>query len=311
MPKLSFVIPAFNEQENLKAIYERLLELMTQHADYEYEIIFINDGSTDNTLSILQKLAKENSSLKYIDFSRNFGHQSALWAGLLHASGDAIISLDCDLQDPPELISEMIEKWQEGYEVVYARRLNFRGDNFFKKIASKIYYALLDKITNIPIPQNVGDFRLIDKKVLKALYAMKERSKYIRGMVAWTGFRSTFVDYHRPDRENGDSKYTFGKLFGLAVSGMMNFSSIPLKLGLYLGIISIITGFFLLSYQLIDTVINDAYYHLYKWLVVVIFIFMGFLFMLMWILGEYIAKIYDEIRARPLFIAKDKVNFDQ
>ncbi len=309
--KLSFVIPAFNEEENIEAIYERLIILANKYSEMDYEIIFINDGSSDRTLSILKELSDKNEHLKYIDLSRNFGHQATLWAGLLNASGDAIISLDCDLQDPPELIEQMIAKWKEGYKVVYARRLNYRGDNFFKKIASRVYYKLLDKITNIPIPQNVGDFRLIDKKVLKALYRMKEHSKYIRGMVAWTGYKSTFVDYHRPDREKGISKYTFRKLLGLAISGMMNFSHIPLKLGLYMGIISIISGFFLLSYQLVDVVINDAYYHLYKWLVVVIFIFIGFLFMLIWILGEYIARIYDEIRDRPLFIAKDKINFEE
>ncbi len=307
--KLSFVIPAFNEEENIRTIYERLITLTNKYSEIDYEIIFINDGSSDKTLSILKELSTENKSLKYIDLSRNFGHQAALWAGLLHASGDAIISLDCDLQDPPELIEQMITKWQEGFEVVYARRLNFRDDSFMKKIGSKIYYKLLDKITNIDIPQNVGDFRLIDKKVLKELKKMKERSKYIRGMVAWIGFKSSFVDYERPDREKGTSKYTLRKLIGLAISGMMNFSHIPLKLGLYMGVISIIAGFFLLGYQLVDVVINDAYYHLYKWLVVVIFIFIGFLFMLIWILGEYIARIYDEIRDRPLFIARDKINF--
>jgi len=307
--KLSFVIPAFNEEENIRTIYKRLITLTNKYSEMDYEIIFINDGSADKTLSILEELSLENKSLKYIDLSRNFGHQAALWAGLLHASGDAIISLDCDLQDPPELIEQMITMWQEGFEVVYARRLNFRDDSFMKKIGSKIYYKLLDKITNIDIPQNVGDFRLIDKKVLKELYKMKERSKYIRGMVAWTGFKSSFVDYERPDRKKGISKYTLRKLIGLAISGMMNFSHIPLKLGLYMGMISIITGFFLLGYQLVDVVINDAYYHLYKWLVVVIFIFIGFLFMLIWILGEYIARIYDEIRDRPLFVARDKINF--
>jgi len=307
--KLSFVIPAFNEEENIQVIYKRLITLTDKYSEMDYEIIFINDGSADKTLSILKGLSEKNKKLKYIDLSRNFGHQAALWAGLLHASGDAIISLDCDLQDPPELIEQMIAKWQDGFEVVYARRLNFRDDSFMKKIGSKIYYKLLDQITNIDIPQNVGDFRLIDKKVLKELYRMKERSKYIRGMVAWTGFKSSFVDYERPDREKGTSKYTIRKLIGLAISGMMNFSHIPLKLGLYMGVVSIISGFFLLGYQLVDVVVNDAYYHLYKWLVVVIFIFTGFLFMLIWILGEYIARIYDEIRDRPLFVARDKINF--
>ena len=228
---------------------------------------------------------------------------------MTHATGKAIISLDCDLQDPPEVIDKMIEKWKQGFEIVYARRSNYRNDNFLKKISSKIYYKLLDKITNINIPQNVGDFRLIDQKVLKALQRMNERSKYLRGMVAWTGFNSTFVEYHRPDRENGISNYTFIKLFKLATSGLINFSQIPLKISLWLGIFTVFAGFGLLTYQVADVIINDVYYHLYKWLVVMLFIFMGFFFMLIWIIGEYIGKIYDEVRNRPVFVVKDKGNF--
>ena len=310
MPIFSFIIPAYNEQDNIKTVYSKILELIQKNEYNDYEIIFVDDGSIDNTSTILKELAKNNQRVKFIELSRNFGHQAALWSGMAHATGEAIISLDCDLQDPPEVISEMITKWKQGHEIVYARRLNFRTDNFLKKILSKFYYRLLDKMTSIDIPQNVGDFRLIDKKVLKALLRMNERSKYLRGMVAWTGFNSTYVNYKRPDRQKGVSNYTFAKLLKLAVSGMMNFSSLPLKLGLILGIISIISGLVLLTYQIFDAIINNAYYHLYKWLVVIIFIFIGFLFMLMWIIGEYIGKVYDEVRDRPVFVIKDKYNFD-
>ena len=309
MSIFSFVIPAYNEQDNINTVYSKILELIQKNEYNDYEIIFVNDGSIDNTSNILKDLTTKNKNVKFIDLSRNFGHQAALWAGMAHATGDAIISLDCDLQDPPEVVSEMINKWEQGYEIVYARRLNFRKDNFLKKILSKLYYRLLDKMTNIDIPQNVGDFRLIDKKVLKALQRMNERSKYLRGMVAWTGFNSTFVNYERPDREKGVSNYTFGKLLKLGASGMMNFSSIPLKLGLILGIMTIVSGFALLTYQVVDVIINDVYYHLYKWIVVIMFIFMGFLFMLIWIIGEYIGKIYNEVRNRPVFVIKDKYNF--
>lgn len=305
----SFIIPAFNEQYNVKIIYNRLIDLMNKHKS-EYEIIFVDDGSRDNTKEELRKLSLSDRHLKIIGLSRNFGHQAALTAGLHYAQGDAIITMDCDLQDPPEIIEQMIEQWKQGYDIVYARRNNFRDDNFLKKQASKIYYKVLTKISDISIPSNVGDFRLISKAVQTELNTMKEKSRYLRGMVAWTGFKHSFVDYHRPDRELGVSGYSFKKLIKLGLNGFLDFSFLPLRIGLFLGIISIITGFLLLLYQLYDTVVNNAYYHLYKWLSVTMFIFMGFMFMLMWIVGEYIGKIYNEVRSRPIYIINDKINFE-
>lgn len=305
--KYSFVIPAFNEQDNIKVLYARIQEI-AEKLNIVYEIIFINDGSRDNTIDVLKELAEVDIKIKILDFSRNFGHQSALTAGLLYASGDAVISMDCDLQDPPEVIEKMIEKWQEGYKVVYARRLNYRNDNVIKKLGSKIYYKALSKFSTVYIPRNVGDFRLIDKKVLKEINKMNEHSRYLRGMVAWTGFEHAFVDYYRPDRSEGESGYSMTKLAGLGMDGMLNFSVIPLRMGLFLGIFSIICGFGLLTYQIFDYFVHNAYYHLYKWLIVVIFIFTGFLFMLLWIIGEYIGKIYDDVRNRPSFIIKETMN---
>lgn len=307
--KYSFVIPAYNEEQSIRLIYKRIIELINR-LNEKWELIFINDGSTDNTLNELINISNSDKNVKYITLSRNFGHQAALSAGLQYASGNAIISMDCDLQDPPEVVAEMIGKWKKGFDIVYARRQNFRKDNFMKKSGSKLYYKLLGKFASIDIPQNVGDFRLIDKKVLAEINQMPEHSRYLRGMVAWTGYKHTFVDYNRPDRQQGKSNYTLGKLATLGMDGMFNFSVLPLRLGFLLGIISMITGFMLLSYQIGDALINNAYYHLYKWLIVLLFIFMGFLFMLMWIIGEYIGKIYDEVRDRPLYIIDDMKNFD-
>ncbi len=307
--KYSFVIPAFNEEENIEALYKRIIEI-TENYQNEREIIFVNDGSTDGTLSVLKQLAESDKNLKYINLSRNFGHQAALSAGLKYAEGDAVISMDCDLQDPPEVIEKMIQKWHEGFQIVYARRQNFRKDNLIKKSGSKLYYRFLGKFTHIDIPRNVGDFRLVDRNVLKEINQMPEHSRYIRGMVAWTGFKHTFVDYQRPDRQKGESNYTLGKLARLGMDGVFNFSMLPLRLGFLLGFISIITGTGLLLYQVFDFVFNGAYYHLYKWLVVVLFIFMGFMFMLLWIIGEYIGKIYDDVRKRPLYVISDMKNFD-
>ncbi len=310
MTKISFVVPAFNEEKNIPHLYNRIVKLM-EKSDADWEIIFINDGSVDKTLTVLKAFAHSDKRVKYLNLSRNFGHQAALTGGLKYATGDAIVSMDCDLQDPPEVIEEMIGKWREGFHVVYARRKNFRKDNFLKRKASQVFYKLLDKFSDVRIPRNVGDFRLIDQKVLREINRMPEHSRYLRGMVAWTGFRFTFVDYFRPDREEGESGYTFAKLFGLAMSGMMNFSFLPLRFGLFMGVFSIIVGIILLAIQVFDSLFNHAYYHLYKWLVVVLVIFTGFIFMLLWILGEYIGKIYDEVRQRPVFIVEEKGNFDE
>ncbi len=216
--------------------------------------------------------------------------------------------MDCDLQDPPELVDQMLAKWREGFDIVYARRMNYRQDNFIKSSLSQIYYKIMSRFSDVDIPRNVGDFRLVDRKVQDEINLMPERSRYLRGMVAWAGFRSTFVDYQRPDRELGESGYTFRKLLQLGMSGLLNFSNIPLRLGLYLGTLTIILGIGLLAYQVFDSIFYQAYYHLYKWLVVVLFIFMGFLFILMWVIGEYIGKIYDQVRQRPIFIIREKGN---
>jgi len=306
---LSFVIPTYNEEKNVEIIYSRLKTLMAEIKE-TFEIIFVNDGSVDNTLEKLKQMSDSDNKVKVISFSRNFGHQSALTAGMKFAKGDAVISMDCDLQDPPELIKEMFKKWKEGFDIVYARRLNYRKDSFLKKFGSKIYYRLLSKFSFVDIPRNVGDFRLIDHSVLLEINNMPEQSRYLRGMVAWTGFRHTFVDYHRPDRKDGESAYSLSKLTRLGMDGMLNFSVLPLRLGFYMGLITTILGTLLFFYQVGDVLINNVYYHLYKWLTVILFIFMGFMFMLIWIIGEYIGRIYNEVRSRPIYIIREKINID-
>jgi len=310
MKKFSFVIPAFNEAKTIPQLYPRLVELMKKYEE-DWEIIFINDGSRDDTVQVIKDLSEKDKRVKFIGLSRNFGHQAALSAGLDYAEGDAIISMDCDLQDPPEVIEEMIEKWKEGVYIVYARRKNFRKDNLIKRYASKIYYKTLDRFSSVKIPRNVGDFRLVDRVVLEKIIGMREKSRYLRGMVAWTGYRFAFVDYYRPDREIGDSGYSFSKLLKLGMDGLLNFSFLPLKIGFLLGIISIFTGTAFLTYMIGDIFITNAKYELYKFLTVVLFIFMGFMFMLMWLLGEYIGRIYDETRNRPLFVIEETKNIEK
>lgn len=306
---LSFVIPAYNEEKNVEIIYSRLKALMTE-INEPFEIIFVNDGSVDNTLKKLKQMSESDNKVKIISFSRNFGHQAALTAGLKFARGDAVISMDCDLQDPPEIVNDMLIKWKEGFDIVYARRLNYRKDSWLKKAGSKIYYKLLSKFSFVDIPRNVGDFRLVDRCVQNEINNMPEQSRYLRGMVAWTGFKHTFVDYQRPDRKEGVSAYSLSKLTRLGMDGMLNFSVLPLRLGFYMGLITIMLGITLLFYQIGDVLINNVYYHLYKWLIVILFIFMGFMFMLIWIIGEYIGRIFNEVRSRPIYIVREKINIE-
>lgn len=303
----SVVVPAYNEQDTVNLFYERASSTMDSLGQ-PWEIVFVNDGSADGTLEALRALAKKDTRVKYVSLSRNFGHQAALTAGLAHASGRAIISIDCDLQDPPELIPQLCAKWQEGFDIVYARRSNYRKDSLTKRYASMAYYFVLGKTSDIDMPENVGDFRLIDRKVLSILKAMPERARYLRGMVAWAGFSHAFVDYQRPDRQLGDTGYSFKKLISLGMDGMLNFSLLPLRIGFIIGFVNIILGSLFLLYMVLDTLIFDKYYQLYKFLVVLLFMLMGVLFMFIWILGEYIGRIHNEVKGRPIYIESEKGN---
>ena len=309
MPNLSIVIPLYNEEQNLAMLHERLMGVMAR-LSISWEIIFIDDGSSDKTLKILEELASNQPFIKAISLTRNFGHQAALMAGLDNANGDAVITMDGDLQDPPELIPLMLDKWNDGFQVVYARRKNYRSDNFLKRWLSMLFYFIIKTLKMTTAPKNVGDFRLIDNRVLVELREMRERTRYLRGMISWLGFSYAFVDYDRPDRENGKAGYSFSQLTKLALDGFFSFSRVPLRIGLFLGVFSIFIGLGFMVYMIADILINDVYYHLYKLLVDVIFIFIGFLFILIWILGEYIGRIYHEVKGRNLYIIHKKVNLE-
>lgn len=308
-PKYSIVVPLFNEEEVLHKLYERLISLIEVLAE-PTEVLFVNDGSRDRTLDILRTLAAADSRIRFLSFSRNFGHQAALSAGLAYTSGKAVISMDGDLQDPPEIIVQLIERWKQGYDVVYARRQNYRKDNAVKRLGTRMFYSVSRRFSNFEIPGNVGDFRLLDRKVVEEINTMPEKSRYLRGMVAWTGYPHAFVDYHRPDRTKGESAYTLSKLVKLALDGVFNFSFLPLKLGLYVGVFSILFGTFFLGYMFYVQLIETFRYQLYMFLIVVLFIFMGFLFILLWLIGEYIGRIYDQVRDRPVYVIDEKANFD-
>jgi polyisoprenyl-phosphate glycosyltransferase len=307
--KISIVVPIYNEEENLPLLYSTVTEIMEAYSDrYTYELILVNDGSRDSSWSIISALAKNDPYIKALNFSRNFGHQMALTAGYDHASGDAIISIDADLQDPPSLIVEMLKAWHDGSSIVYARRIN-RQDSFLKKITALLYYRFLDYVSDVKIPRNVGDYRLIDKKVLQTIQGCREKARYLRGMVAWTGFKYTFIDFNRPNRHAGKTGYTWNKMFKLAFDGLTGFSLFPLKIAAFVGIFVIGTGTLMFGYITLDALLFGIDYPLFKWLVTIIYIFMGLQFILLWLIGEYIGRIHEQQKNRPLYVIDQGINF--
>ena len=232
--KYSIIIPVYNESEVIRETYNRLLTVMNQ-TKQSYELIFVNDGSTDTTAAIIREFIAKDKNVKLIDLSRNFGHQIAISAGMDSASGDAIVIIDADLQDPPEVILQMIEKWKEGYEVVYGKRIKRKGESFFKNITAKLYYRLLKQMTSVDIPVDTGDFRLIDKKVREVFLTLTEKNRYVRGLISWAGFKQTAVEYVRDERFAGTTKYPLKKMIKFALDGITSFSNKPLKLAIHTG----------------------------------------------------------------------------
>ncbi|EMI09303.1 glycosyltransferase family 2 protein [Anoxybacillus gonensis] len=304
MVKYSVVIPVYNEALVIRETYKRLKRVMEQ-TDGVYELLFVNDGSKDETLDILKELAIRDDTVKYLDFSRNFGHQIAITAGMDYASGEAIVIIDADLQDPPELILEMIGKWKEGYDVVYAKRTKRKGETFFKKATAYAFYRLLQAATEIDIPLDTGDFRLIDRKVRDELVGMRERSRFVRGLVSWVGFKQTAIEYERDERFAGETKYPLKKMIRFSLDGITSFSYKPLKLASLLG--------FLLSFVSVVWMIAVLYLKLFThstvtgWssLVMTVLFFNGVVLIMLGVIGEYIGRIYDEVKHRPLYILKE------
>jgi len=276
-----------------------------------FEIIFVNDGSRDNSQQVIGKLVENDRRIKFVNLTRNFGHQAAITAGMNFASGNMTVTMDCDLQDPPELIVEMMKKHAEGARVVYARRKK-REDSFFKKYSAKLYYSILKKVSKMPImEENIGDFRLIDRKVMDELKKMNEKSIYLRGMIAWLGFNYAIIDYDRPLRKHGNSGFSLVKMVGLAMDGILGFSLLPLRLGFFIGLICILAGLFFLGYISYDAIFNHVDYPLYKWLTIALVLLVGFMFILLWVMAEYIGRIFDETKGRPVYVIDSTGNIDE
>lgn len=303
--EISVIVPSFNEEKNVPLIYERLTSTLSQISD-DYEIIFVNDCSKDSTLSVIKQISEKDSHVKYISFSRNFGHQIAVSAGLDLCKGEAVVIIDADLQDPPELILEMYEKYKEGYKVVYAKRKSREGETWFKKITAKLFYRFLSAMTSIEIPVDVGDFRLIDKVIVKHLRNMPEKSKYIRGQISWIGYKQTFVEYHRDARLYGKTNYPLKKMLRLAFDGITAFSDKPLKMASAIGIISAILSLLAIVYALISHFIFDSAVSGWTSLIISVLFIGGVQLITIGIIGEYIARINNDVRNRPLYIIEEE-----
>lgn len=302
--KISAIIPSYNEQENVGLMYERMSKVLSKISD-DYEIIYVNDCSRDETFLRIKALADKDKHVKYVSFSRNFGHQIAVSAGLDVCQGDAVVIIDGDLQDPPELIEQMYEKYKEGYKVVYARRTSRDGETWFKKFTAKMFYRILASMTSIDIPVDVGDFRLIDKVIVQHLRNMPEKSKYIRGQISWIGYKQTFVDYHRDARIYGTTNYPLKKMLRFALDGITAFSDKPLKIASGLGIFSAIVSLLALVYALVSHFCFNNTITGWTSLILSVLFIGGVQLITIGIIGEYIARINNDVRNRPLYIVEE------
>ncbi len=301
---LSVIIPIYNEEDSIEKLYERLKHVVSG-LDVSHELIFVNDGSHDRSMELIRKLSGRDSSVRYIDFSRNFGHQIAVTAGLDHCSGEAVVIIDADLQDPPELIGEMYARMQEGYQVVYARRRQRRGEGVLKRWTARYFYRLLAKITSIEIPVDTGDFRIMDRRIVEVLRKMPEQEKYLRGQIAWAGYRQTFVEYDRDGRHAGRTGYTLRKMYRLALDGITSFSTAPLKFATALGFIVSMAAFFASLYVLYVKFISHNAVPGWASLMLVVLFLGGVQLICIGIIGEYISRMSANVRSRPLYVVRD------
>ena len=312
MKKISVVIPMYYEEEVANECYQRMKTVLKGIENYEYEIIFVNDGSKDRTLEILEEIATEDQNVKIVSFSRNFGHQCAVTAGIQYVTGDAVVIIDADLQDPPELIADMLKLWEDGNEVIYGKRKTRDGESKFKLLTAKMFYNTLNALSDVEIPKDTGDFRLVDRKVIDVINSLPEHNKFLRGLFSWVGFKQAAFEYERKERFAGETKYPLKKMLKLASDGIISFSTKPLKLVGGLGITSILISIGILIYSILSFV--------FKWntltagwtsLIITMTFLGGMILISLWMIGEYIARIYDECKGRPQYIIDRKINIEK
>jgi dolichol-phosphate mannosyltransferase len=306
---LSFVVPCFNEEEVISETLKRLNSFCKKLKDLDVEIIFIDDGSRDRTRELLKNYATEDTRIKVICFARNFGHQIAVTAGIDAALGDAVVLIDADLQDPPEVVHQMISKWRDGYDVVYGTRIERTGESAFKLATARGFYRLLNKLSDVPIPLDTGDFRLMSRAVIDTLRAMPERDRFVRGMVSWVGFKQIGLPYKRAARFAGESKYPLSKMLRFATDGILSFSTKPLQLSVGLGMISSVIALMGIVYALFLRVFTSTWVEGWTAIMIAVLFIGGVQLVCIGILGEYIGRIYNEIKNRPLYIVQEYVGF--
>ena len=308
MSKYSVVIPVFNEEMVINETYNRLKKVMDSTKE-DYDLIFVNDGSVDSTANLIKQISAKDKKVKLLDFSRNFGHQIAISAGIDYAEGDAVAIIDADLQDPPEVILDMIKKWKEGYEVIYGKRIKRKGETLFKKITAYFFYRFLKNLTNYEIPLDTGDFRLIDKKVCNVMRQLTERSRFMRGLTSWVGFKQTYIEYVREERAAGETKYPLRKMVNFALDAIASFSYKPLRLGSYLGFAFSGVSFMYFLYVIYLRLFTNKTVIGWTSLAAVTLFSFGIVFIMLGIIGEYIGRIYEETKNRPLYILREKIGF--
>ncbi|MCK6578139.1 MAG: glycosyltransferase family 2 protein [Anaerolineae bacterium] len=308
-PRYSIIAPIFNEEGNIELLQQRITEVMTQTGE-SWELIMVNDGSTDRSPELIDRAAAADPRLKAIHFARNFGHQIAVTAGIDHAAGDAVVLIDADLQDPPEVILDMIARWKDGFEVVYAVREQREGESWFKLFTAKLFYRLIYRITDVKIPLDTGDFRLMDRKVVDVLKSMREHNRFIRGMTSWVGFRQTGVNYIRKPRHSGETKYPLRKMVRFAWDAVTGFSFYPLQIMIY---VALVLGVLALAaipvVALLRLSLGMEFFGGQATTIILLLLLSSFQLFFLFVLGQYVARTYDEARGRPLYIVASRRNF--
>ncbi len=310
-PRYSIIAPIFNEEGNITLLYERIIKVMESTGE-AWELILVNDGSIDRSPEMIDDLAHRDPRIKTINFARNFGHQTAVTAGIDFAQGEAVVLIDADLQDPPELILEMIERWKAGFQVVYAVRAERKGESAFKVLTAKLFYRVIYRITDVNIPVDTGDFRLMDRRVVDALKSMREHNRFIRGMTSWVGFKQVGVNYVREARHAGETKYPLTKMIRFAIDAITGFSYFPLQIMIYvsliLGVLALLT-IPIIAFLRLE--MGQPFLGGQATTIIVILLMSSFQLFFLFILGQYVARTYDEARSRPLYIVASTIGFDQ
>lgn len=305
MERITILIPCYNEEKSIEMLYARLIKLFNSLTQYQFNVLFINDGSKDNTLNKIKQLRDNDKNISYISLSRNFGKENAMLAGLDYADGDAVILMDADLQDPPELIPQMIEEWEKGYDDVYARRRSRAGETWFKKASAHWYYRILQKFADIEIPSDVGDFRLLDRQAVRALCSLREKQRYTKGLFSWIGYNKKELLFDREPRAIGNSKMNFLKLLGLAIDGITSFSVAPLRLASILGLLMSSIAFFYLLFVIVKTLLFGDPVAGYPSMISIILFMGGIQLVVLGIIGEYVGRIFYEAKGRPDYLVSE------